>query len=47
VKESDERKRKKARARKKALAYPVKHRMVVSPPISKEGERKTPPVFGK
>jgi len=37
VKGSDVRKRKKARARKKALAIPTKHRMVVSPPISKEG----------
>jgi len=35
VEESDEKKRKKARARKKALAIPTRDKMIKSPPIFK------------
>lgn len=34
-KERDERKRKKARARKKALAYPARDKMIKQPPMCK------------
>jgi len=41
--ECDEKKRKKDRARKKALSYPTRDKMIKSPPLNKamEGERKT------
>ena len=40
-------KQKKKKGRGKALPFPMKHRMVVSPPNTKDEERKTSPVLGK